>query len=161
MKKEELPSLAARFAVLSQRTAKKSTSKKPLHLLFPQTPTTIHSPSSSSSSSRLSSPPSPPHQGASNCQQLLSRLSVRPLGVLPNTTQLFCHDRSALTFRRRCSDSPPNQSTRLPGKNKTSPNEIKCSKYTEGPPSCCLTRFCFIMLQRFNQERRTSSVLLL
>lgn len=128
---------------------------------FPQTPTTIHSPSSSSSSSRLSSPPSPPHQGASNCQQLLSRLSVRPLGVLPNTTQLFCHDRSALTFRRRCSDLPPNQSTRLPGKNKTSPNEIKCSKYTEGPPSCCLTRFCFIMLQRFNQERRTSSVLLL
>lgn len=36
MKKEELPSLAARFAVLSQRTAKKSTSKKPLHLLFPK-----------------------------------------------------------------------------------------------------------------------------
>lgn len=159
MKKEELPSLAARFAVLSQRTAKKSTSKKPLHLLFPKhqqpsTPLPLPLP-------LLSSPPSPPHQGASNCQQLLSRLSVRPLGVLPNTTQLFCHDRSALTFRRRCSDSPPNQSTRLPGKNKTSPNEIKCSKYTEGPPSCCLTRFCFIMLQRFNQERRTSSVLLL
>lgn len=37
IKKEELPSLAARFAVLSQRTAKKSTSKKPLHLLFPNT----------------------------------------------------------------------------------------------------------------------------
>lgn len=37
MKKEELPSLAARFAVLSQRTAKKSTSEKPPHLLFPNT----------------------------------------------------------------------------------------------------------------------------
>lgn len=104
MKKEELPSLAARFAVLSQRTAKKSTSKKPLHLVFPQTPTTIHSPSSSSS--RLSSPPSPPRQGASNCQQLLSRLSVlggycpTPLSCFATTAVLSHSDGGAPTRHR-------------------------------------------------------------
>lgn len=71
---------------------------------FPQTPTTIHSPSSSSS--RLSSPPSPPHQGASNCQQLLSRLSVlwgycpTPLSCFATTAVLSHSDGGAQTRHR-------------------------------------------------------------